>query len=184
MLTNIKTASIDSNALVFFEGLPREYRTKLKAEGYSNFTNACSKVIIIHKRLERSFVTEMFIVYGNPTSNNSQPSLRVLQHQPIMAHSNNNTGSASEDAERKICNYCKNFGHLVNECRKRQFRLNNPNHNYNNSDFTSQKSGNLFGKASAKGTNCSLGNARYSGTQPRRIHVLRADNENVPVVEL
>jgi len=43
-------SSIDSYILEFFEGLPREYRTKLKAE--DDLADTCSKVIMIHKRLE------------------------------------------------------------------------------------------------------------------------------------
>ena len=50
-LTEPEISSIDSYVLEFFEGLPREYRTKLKAEG--DLADTCSKVIMIHKRLER-----------------------------------------------------------------------------------------------------------------------------------
>ena len=42
-------AAIDSYALeAFFEGLLLEYRTELKAEGYNNFSDVCSRTIIIH----------------------------------------------------------------------------------------------------------------------------------------
>ncbi|KYM94193.1 hypothetical protein ALC62_15179 [Cyphomyrmex costatus] len=52
--TELEISSIDSFTLEsFFEGLPREYRVELRAEGYRNFADACSKVIAIHKRLER-----------------------------------------------------------------------------------------------------------------------------------
>lgn len=53
-LNEAEVASIDSYVLeAFYEGLPREYRTELRAEGYSNFADACTKVITIGKRLER-----------------------------------------------------------------------------------------------------------------------------------
>ncbi|XP_036148791.1 uncharacterized protein LOC118647637 [Monomorium pharaonis] len=51
-LSEAEINAIEAYALeAFYEGLPREYRLELKAEG--NFSEACSKAIIIHKRLKR-----------------------------------------------------------------------------------------------------------------------------------
>ena len=130
-LTKSEISSIDSYALeAFFEGLPREYRTELKAKNYSNLADTCSKVIMIHKRLEReeNRYRNTRNLRDNTNLNSGYAGPRVLECQPLgnppTAHnSNNNNNNArapynSDSVGKKICSYCKNFGHLVNKCRK------------------------------------------------------------------
>ncbi|KYN05599.1 hypothetical protein ALC62_03470 [Cyphomyrmex costatus] len=169
-LTEIETSAIDSYALeAFFEGLPREYRTELKAEGYTNFAEACSKVITIHKRLEREearYRNSRNTRNDTGYNNNSAP-IRVSPRDTACAsspapHNNANANAptgATDNAARKICTYCKNFGHLFNECRKRQFYLNNAGKSHTNTTLTPPVSGN-YPEASAKGTTRGLGNVR------------------------
>ena len=175
-LTGDEIASIDALALEsFYEELPREYRVELRAEGYTNFADACSKIIIISKRLEREEAREKQT--RNPRTNQTQ----ILNKNSVNNNSQNNSSSpagTSSSTEQKICSYCKRFGHLINECRTRQYhiKLNNStdnrnNHtNYNTTNFTAHKAGIPSGnqkEASANGTSRGLGN-------PRPIHTLES----------
>lgn len=113
--------SIDSFALeAFYEGLPREYRIELRSEGYSNLSDAYTKTIAISKRLEREEARNRNTRGPRDEAYNTA---RLPQQQnnngmkPVILNSN----SASPNGA-KICNYCKKMGHMVHECRKRQFR--------------------------------------------------------------
>lgn len=124
-LTRVELASIESFTLeAFYEGLPREYRTELRAEGYDTFADACSKLLMIDKRIEREENR-----YKNNRSNTMPAnSTRILRRDPPIS-----PGNSLNAPGRKICSFCKNIGHLVHECRKRQ---NRENYNYNNNRFS------------------------------------------------
>lgn len=161
-LTEAEIASIDSLALEsFYEGLPREYRVELRAEGYTNFSDACSKIITINKRLEREEIrSKQARTSRTAPANQTQ----ILNKDSTSAQSNPDS-PAGKPTEQKICGYCKRFGHLLHECRTRQYHGRNSagDNNYNN--YTAHKnysSGNQ-GEASASGT------TRGVGT-PRPIH--------------
>lgn len=134
-LSNNEIAAIESYALeAFYEGLPREYRIELRAEGYANFADACSKIIAINRRLEREDARNKNLRTARENSANSANPPRILQRESAAAPNDSTTAS-----ERKICSYCKNFGHLVHECRKRLYRENLNYHNSNNnSNFSKQ----------------------------------------------
>ncbi|KYN30065.1 hypothetical protein ALC57_00475 [Trachymyrmex cornetzi] len=162
-LTHVETHLIESYALeAFYKGLPSKYRVELKAEGYTNFTDACAKAITIHKRLEKEearYKNSRNSHEGNLTNTNGNTQTRILQRDNHHGPTDNTN---TFDGTRKIYTYCKNFGHLFHECRKRQYHINNPrfdnnnnvnnnnNHN-NNSPLTPSKTGNQF-EASANGT--------------------------------
>lgn len=132
-LTETEIASIESFALeAFFEGLPREHRVELRAEGYRNFADACSKVLTINKRLEREDARNRTSRTPRENSALSSPTPRVLQREPSSTLVNASGSPALMG--RKICSYCKNLGHLVNECRKRRYHenLNARNHGNDN----------------------------------------------------
>lgn len=170
-LSELELTSIESFALeAFYEGLPREYRIELRAEGYSNFADACSKILVINRRLEREDSRYKNLRTSRNDPSSPFPPTRILQRgSPAFS---NNAPVSSEPAGRKICSYCKNIGHLIHECRKRQYREsfgnavdnnnntssnnanNNDNSNNNNNDrnnFSLPKPGNSAG-ASANGT--------------------------------
>jgi len=71
--------------------------------------------------------------------------------------------TVSEDIPRKICSYCKNFGHLLSECLKRMYHANNPNNsrNPNNNNYSSSRNNFNLGNNSANNgnTNNSYGHA-------------------------
>ncbi|XP_036142126.1 uncharacterized protein LOC118645358 [Monomorium pharaonis] len=168
-LTEPETSSIDSFTLeAFYEGLPREYRVELKAEGYHNLTDACSKVITISKRLEREEARER---NSRPARSDAAPTrtlppTRILQRDDS---STNNAGSPYNNREQKICGYCKNFGHLVHECRKRQYH-----------ESTSARGlGQWDAPRSWKGSSRSS-----LGLLPKPVYILRAASGSVPSVEL
>jgi hypothetical protein len=133
-LSNVEIAAIESFALeAFFEGLPREYRTELRAEGFCSLPDACSKVLIINKRLEREEAR-----YRNTRTHRDNPAPaqqpQIFQRNPPVGP--NGPPGVANAAGRKICGFCKNIGHLVHECRKRmnheRFSNNNNNNNYVN----------------------------------------------------
>ena len=134
-LSEIELASIESFTLeAFYEGLPREYRTELRAEGYNGFLDACSKVLVINRRLEREEAR-----YKNVRTSRDNSAIanqpRILQRDPPVT--SNVPSSTLDAAGRKICGFCKNIGHLIHECRKRQYHErfgNNNNNNYINSN--------------------------------------------------
>jgi len=176
-LTESEISSIDSFALeAFYEGLPRECRVELRAEGYSNLADACTKVIVISKRLEREDARDRHLRTSRvgPSPTHTSPSTsnpRDPLNNPSQNNSNTPPGN-SDNAGQKICGYCKNFGHLIHECRKRRYQ-NNFNNNStraprqynidNGNDPASQNginhSGNQPG-VSANGTHRGLGTAR------------------------
>lgn len=124
-LTESELSSIDSFTLeVFYEGLPREYRVELRAEGYNSLADACSKIIIIDKRLEREEARNRGAhnLQSNATSAN-----RILQRDsstssqsPLPSNIRDQNGHGN--GAPKICSFCHNFGHLISECRKRKYR--------------------------------------------------------------
>lgn len=136
LLSEIELCSIESYALeAFFEGLPREYRIELLAEGYNGFSDACSKVLLINRRLER----EEFRYKNTRNSREnttSTPPIRVLQRDTPTTQ--NDPRNPVRPGLQKICGYCNKMGHLIHECRRRQYQqqYNNisssNNHNNNN----------------------------------------------------
>ena len=173
-LTEPEIASIDALALEsFYEGLPREYRVELRAEGYINFADACTKVITISKRLEREEARERQARNTRtiPTTNHTQ----ILNKNSNSQNNSNTLGST----EQRVCGYCKRLGHLIHECRTRQYHINNNtgnnSSNYNRNSNYNQDNNNNFApkagtsgnevKASAIGTSRGLGN-------PSPIHMV------------
>jgi len=162
---------IDSFTLEsFYEGLPREFRTELKAEGYAGLTDAFAKAITINKRLEKD---EFRARNRNPRSHEGLPSplpstpsnVSILRRNTSsnQQQSQEPAPTVSEDIPRKICSYCKNFGHLLSECRKRMYHANNSNNsrNPNNNNYSSSRNNFNLGNNSANNgnTNNSYGHA-------------------------
>ncbi|KYN21439.1 hypothetical protein ALC57_06189, partial [Trachymyrmex cornetzi] len=166
-LTSEETQTIESYALeAFYEGLPGNYRVELKAEGYTNFADACAKAITIHKRLEREEARHKYNrnTHGGTTDNNTQPQMRILQRDNQREPTNNTN---IFHGTRKICTFCKNLGHVFHECHKRQYQPNNTrfdnntnvNNNNNENNNNNSHTGNKL-EASANGTTRGQGNVR------------------------
>lgn len=159
-LTEVELSSINSFVLeAFYEGLPREYRIELCAEGYTDFSDACSKVITIGKRLERE---ELRNRGSRNPRDNSSPQPKILQRDSPVANQNPPSPSASDMGARKICSFCKSFGHLVNECRKRQYFDNQGNNNYQNRVNYNSSSANLNTNTSYNSPTNNVANNRYT----------------------
>ena len=172
-LTEVELASIESFALeAFFEGLPREYRIELRAEGYNGFPDACSRVIMINRRLEREELRYKTVRTSRDDTAISN-SIRIQQRNSSSAPTN--IAKPTVEFERKICSYCKRIGHLVNECRKRQHHTNsqylnnnnsndivdqNQNQTNNNSNNTRAKNTGNYPEVSVNGTPRNLKNSR------------------------
>lgn len=164
-LTEAESSAIDAYALeAFYEGLPRDYRIELKAEGYSCLSDACSKTITIQKRLERE--EARYRSGQNPRDRSAAiqgpPPVRVAQRDAPFVPSTQNTdrqtavSGTPNITGQKICGYCKNFGHVINECRKRQYNENNSKARSTNDP---QRSGNRP-EVSAGGTQRGLASTR------------------------
>jgi len=113
---------IDSYALEsFFEGLPPEYRTEIRMEGYNTLPEAYNKAILINKRLDRDRIRQRDAksnpTRSDPTSSVEKGTLGVSIKQPDRQQ----PSTAASPVQTKICAYCKNFGHLISECKKRQY---------------------------------------------------------------
>ncbi|KYN12145.1 hypothetical protein ALC57_15689 [Trachymyrmex cornetzi] len=135
---------IDSFTLEsFYEGLPREFRTELRAEGNTGLTDAFDKAIAINKRLERdesrgriarnTHPRERLSAFV-PPSPSSGVSILQRNARPNQLYNQRPAPTVSEDIPRKICSYCHNFGHLFAECRKRMYHANN-SHSYNSNYY-------------------------------------------------
>lgn len=124
-LTESELSSIDSFTLeAFYEGLPREYRVELRAEGYNSLADACSKIITIDKRLEREEARNRG---ARNLQNNATSANRILQRDSSTSSqspppSNIRDQNGHGNGARKIYSFCHNFGHLISECRKRKYR--------------------------------------------------------------
>jgi len=159
-------ALIDSFALEsFYEGLPREFRTELKAEGYAGLTDAFAKAIAINKRLEK----DEFRAQNRNTRSceglpsplpSTPPGVSILRRNTSsnQQQSQEPAPTVSEDIPRKICSYCKNFGHLLSECRKRMYHANNPNNYNSNSPFVNNSRNPNNSNYSNSRNNFNLGN--------------------------
>lgn len=157
VLSEPELASIESFALeAFYEGLPREYRAELRAEGYNGLRDACSKAITISKRLEREDARAKNI--RNPRDYNLPANqTQIPQQNPLTTPTFNVRNNVPDTTGQKMCSYCKNIGHLFNECRKRQYRE-RFNHNYSNQinhNPPSRNSGNSL-EVSTNGANRDL----------------------------
>lgn len=173
-LTELEIASVDALALEsFYEGLPREYRVELKAEGYINFADACAKVITISKRLEREEARDR-------QARNSRATPSTNQTQLLNKNSNSqNNCNTLGSTEQKVCGYCKRIGHLIHECRTRQYHINNntgnSNSSYNrNNNYNQDNNDNLASKAGTSGNEVkasAVGTSRGLG-KPSPIHTV------------
>ena len=170
-LTELEIASVDALALEsFYEGLPREYRVELKAEGYINFADACAKVITISKRLEREEARDR-------QARNSRATPSTNQTQ--LLNKNSNSQNNSNTLGSTVCGYCKRIGHLIHECRTRQYHINNntgnSNSSYNrNNNYNQDNNDNLASKAGTSGNEVkasAVGTSRGLG-KPSPIHTV------------
>jgi len=113
---------IDSYALEsFFEGLPPEYRTEIRMEGYNTLPEAYNRAVLINKRLERDRIRQRD---AKPNSTRTNPTSSVERGTPGVSIKQPDRQQPSADTspmQTKICAYCKNFGHLISECKKRQY---------------------------------------------------------------
>ncbi|KAL6255662.1 hypothetical protein P5V15_012909 [Pogonomyrmex californicus] len=122
-LNLLEIEQIDSYALEsFFESLIPEYRTEIRMEGYQNLSEAYNKAILISKRLERDRVRQRD-TKPNPVRNISttNQNRRTIPPISVMQPDRRQSSSPNPSLQVKICAYCKNFGHLISECKKRQY---------------------------------------------------------------
>ncbi|KAL6253657.1 hypothetical protein P5V15_015472 [Pogonomyrmex californicus] len=91
-------------------------------EGYRNLSEAYNKAILISKRLERDRVRQRD-TKSNPVRNISTTDQNRSTIPPIsvMQPDRRQPSSPNPSLRVKICAYCKNFGHLISECKKRQY---------------------------------------------------------------
>lgn len=170
-LSEVELTSIESFALeAFFEGLPREHRVELRAEGYSNFTEACSKVLVINRRLERDEIRNKSIrtFRENPPP---APNVQILRRDPAAAPSDPSDSSGG----RKICTYCKKFGHLIHECRRRLYNENNNHKGANGNSNNNQNNDNLpkkFSHDSGNRVEVSAEGTSRDQWKPRPVHCI------------
>jgi hypothetical protein len=140
-LNEPELTSIDSFALeAFYEGLPREYRIELRAEGYNDFSDACAKILQINRRLEREENR------NKSNRNYRENSAPTRPQRDNFNNSPNASSNSSTNREQKICSFCKRIGHLMHECRKRQYRDEYSNNNNNNSNNNSNSNNNNYNR--------------------------------------
>lgn len=169
-LNEVELTSIDLFALeAFYEGLPREYRIELRAEGYHDFADACTKVLLINRRLEREDSR-------NKSFRNQRehfvPANSMRSQRDNFSTSPNASSNPPTNGAQKICSFCKRIGHLIHECRKRQYRdeynnnnsnsNNNFNDNYNRSSNNYNRNSNYGNNSNNYGNNPSNNNYRSS----------------------
>lgn len=132
LLNNLEIEQIDSYTLEsFFEGLPPEYRAEIRMETCRNLQETYNRAILINKRLERDRIRQhdnkAGPVRANLPSNQQKqtPRFNIIQPNRSPLHINapvNRTSQPTDPSfQSKICAYCKKFGHLISECRKRQY---------------------------------------------------------------
>lgn len=153
ILTNDAATEIDQLAArSFCNGLPLSYRLQLTPDLYVNPFAAFSQAKALAKRQEID--NERFnIPRRNEQStyhaNQSLAQSASIKSRTINTSENNrdrkeyinNTSQQNPTVDRNArqCRYCKNFGHEIEECRKRQY--NNSRQNQGNSTHPSRPSG-------------------------------------------
>ncbi|KYN40038.1 hypothetical protein ALC56_05565 [Trachymyrmex septentrionalis] len=108
----------------FFEGLPPEYRAEMRMEEYLILSDVCnSKAILINKKLKRDRACQREIKI-NLTRTNSSTTAEKEAPQVSIMQPDRQPSINKPLLQVKICAYCTNFGHLISECRKRQYNNN------------------------------------------------------------
>ncbi|XP_045777881.1 uncharacterized protein LOC123875868 [Maniola jurtina] len=112
-----RMATTEETALsVFVNGLSSEIGTMLRTRGFQNLTLA-GRFAIEEEKI-RAMNTARQSLFKNNT-NQHKPSSQRTQIVPNPRATYNSYPSSP-----KICNYCKNPGHLISECRKRAYNNN------------------------------------------------------------
>ncbi|XP_069358177.1 uncharacterized protein [Maniola hyperantus] len=112
-----RMATTEETALsVFVNGISSEIGTMLRTRGFQNLTVA-GRFAIEEEKI-RAMNTARQSLFKNNT-NQHKPSLQRTQIIP-----NPRTTYNSYPSNTKTCNYCKNPGHLISECRKRAYNNN------------------------------------------------------------
>lgn len=149
-LSSVEISHIDSFTLEsFFESLPAEYRTEIRMEKDDNLNTIYNKVISASKCLERDQARfRDSRSQAAPQISPQNPPVAILQRPPraFMPVPQAFGSDVSSDFPTKICNYCKRIGHLISECRKRQY---NNNVNENQNANTNRLQGNAPGASAA-----------------------------------
>lgn len=71
--------------------------------------------------------------------NNVNPNQKFNQRSSQASSSGNNNNRESNNFQGKFCNYCKKNGHLIQECRKREYNNRNKNRQQNATSGTSSQ---------------------------------------------
>lgn len=132
----------------FLLGLPCHISTILRCRNPSNLNEAINLAIQEEKlqnyllQTQRAAEPRCKICgrTGHPERNCSMNRKRPVynRERPVHNVTNNlsqhpSTSAAASQNPPKVCRYCKNLGHEIHECRKRQFNNSRHNHNPNSS---------------------------------------------------
>ncbi|KYN07829.1 hypothetical protein ALC62_01202 [Cyphomyrmex costatus] len=137
----------------------------MRIEECYTLLDAYNKAILINKRLERDRARQRDTKANLTRTNSSTAVEKETPQVSVMQPDRQQSASTKPSTETKICAYCKNFGHLISECRKRQY----------NNNVSENKQGNSPGPST---TGASQGQANVRPLYPIITEVLESPSSN------
>ncbi|KAI5636941.1 hypothetical protein NE865_10356 [Phthorimaea operculella] len=132
-----RKATTEETALsVFVNGVGADMSTMLRTKGFNTLTEAGRFAIQEDKIRAMNNARQALFKNSNPRPPTlpSRPAQRTFynNHRPPPPNQNRSptiNNNISTSTNTKICNYCKNIGHVISECRKRAYNNNLRNEN-------------------------------------------------------
>lgn len=113
---------------VFVNGLCNEIGTMLRTRGFLNLAEA-GRFAMEEEKIRAMNIARQSLFKSNISNQSKSSNNNTPRNQITRSYTQGNT---------KICNYCKNPGHLISECRKRAYNNNLRNNNPNSHTHTTQ----------------------------------------------
>lgn len=115
--------------------------TKSKPNTTSSFTNSSSKSNHLYCTYCKLSNHSTQNCRKKPNHNNSYNQRYLNNKSPPTNYSNRTNSNTNSNTSEQICNYCKNRGHTIEECRKRMYNnRNQSNQNPRISSLNSEQS--------------------------------------------
>lgn len=121
---------IEETALnVFVNGLDSDLGAMLRTKEFKHLSNAGrfaiqeDKIRAMNTARQQLFKASLQL-HNKPTNPRPPPPPRPLAPKPYQPNQTASQPPQPRFQEQKFCNYCKNIGHIISECRKRAFNNN------------------------------------------------------------
>ncbi|XP_025829875.1 GATA zinc finger domain-containing protein 14-like [Agrilus planipennis] len=135
IVKSLKPESLE-DAIAFALNEEQEQKSRLEIQKYQNVHNNIAKLCSFCNKSGHS----SFNCHFNKNNSHRQHNVRHIQNSNPQRPNNssfqtNSKFSSSKPIQNKVCSYCKNIGHLIGECRKREYNNRMRNNNLSKTHY-------------------------------------------------